>query len=508
MAHDKSNLYEGLEAMARKSLCPWDDYYARMAQTDFFLGRERLTASKTYFLRQAPFGGSYALLGGITEFLRQVRSYRFTDEVGEVLLAQGYRKPFVDYLVKTKRYLDLCIFAPPEGSLFFPSEPVVSISGGIIDVRLAEGMLLECLNYPTLAMTKWSRVIFAAGLGSVMEFSRRRAQDHLRTTLYGYLAGTRVSSNSEIRTWFDIPTVGTMGHEWIQSFGDEFAAFNAWLEENPDRPTLLVDTVDTLSSGIPNAIEAFKEHKDKIAAAKGAMGVRLDSGDLAYLAMESCKRLWAAGLEAKVFMTNDLDERSIQSIKSQIEEQAPEMDIDASDVLLNLVWACGTKPGTCWDQPSAGGVAKLTSVNADGKRRSVIKLARDNPIKTSIPGENLSAFYLNKEGHIEACLIYGRDEDLDSIGRIIHPDDESKYTEVDHSWIVIRRQRMYKNHDEVLGQYRRESLQDIRRHVIEELQMLHWTNRRIEKPHSIKVGLSPKLFSDRRFMITERKLIY
>jgi len=493
-AHNKSILAEGLRAMARTSVCPWDDYYARMAQTDWLEWRHEKRCTKTYFIRNCPFGGSYALLGGVTEFLRQVHDYRFTDEALEVMRGQGYREDFLEYL-KQKRRLSLMTHSLPEGSIFFPGEPAVVIGGALLDVRLAEGMLLECVNFPSLSMTKWSRVAHATGTGSVMEFARRRAQDPFRTSLYAYLAGAAVSSNDEMGQWFDIPTVGTMGHEWIQSYGHEFDAFDRWLAHNPDRPVLLVDTVDTLSSGVPNAIKAFKAHRGAIGDA--TMGIRLDSGDLAYLAMMAYQKLDMAGLfSVKIYMTNDLEEHSIQAIRGQIEQNAARFGYPPGEIFRKLVWACGTKPGTCWDQPSIGGVAKLTSMSFKASEQPVIKLARDNPVKTSIPGNNRSAALVSEDGFLQGILIMGAREDPKEIREFVHPDDESKRTTIPLEWAVAPRQVGSSD-----APPPSETLTAVRERVQEQLAMLHWTHRRLDKPHRVKVGLSPRLFELRQRMI-------
>lgn len=499
-------LYEGLQAMSRCNLAPWDDYYARMAQSDFMLSRHMLRASKTSFIRKAPFEGSYAVMGGITEFRRMLETYHFSPEVGELLHGQGYRDDFIKYLIEKKK-LSVTVYALPEGSLMFPGEPAVVLEGSLLDVRLAEGMLLECTNYPSLAMTKWRRIIEATDGAAVMEFARRRAQDPYRTSLYAYLAGVNLSSNSDMRTWFDIPTTGTMGHEWVQSFGDEYAAFDNWLLCNPSRPVLLVDTIDTLASGIPNAIRAFCAHDVRIRHAKGTMGVRLDSGDLAYLAMEAHKRLQEAGLNVMIFMTNDLDEYSIQDIREQIVKNAKQFGINPDELLSKIVWACGTRPGTCWDQPSIGGVAKLTTIQTGDLDQDVIKLARDNPIKTSIPGSNRSAALIDNDGFLQGILIYGKNEDLKKIDRFIHPDDASKSTIVEDHWDVRPRQLLMSAPNSQTYFIHKYTLDDVRATVNNQMKELHWTQKRITKPHVVKVGLSPKLFEHRQNMINNRTLI-
>lgn len=288
-------------------------------------------------------------------------------------------------------------------------------------------------------------------MNKTYEFSRRRAQNDITTTLYAHLAGIDISSNAEIRRGADIPVSGSMGHEWIQSFGDEYEAFDRWLEINPDRPILLVDTISTLKSGVPNAIKAFKKHWNRIKEIGGIPGIRNDSGDLAYLTIEESRMLDEAGLfEVMIFETNDLDEYSIQSIKEQILRESYSSNaviptnMSSNRILRKLVWACGTNPGTCSDQPSIGGVVKLTSIENDlGEEKAVIKIAHDNPIKTSIPGSNRSAHVYTEDGELLCCLIYHKDEKVEKTEIAYHPDDKSKKIILtDYENLVFRKRQV------------------------------------------------------------------
>jgi nicotinate phosphoribosyltransferase len=299
-----------------------------------------------------------------------------------------------------------------------------------------------------------------------------------------------------------------MGHEWVQSFGNEFDAFDKWLEINPDRPVLLVDTIDTLKSGLQNAIKAFKIHEERIKAAKGVMGIRNDSGDLAYITIEERVALDAHGLyDVQIFETNDLDEYSIEAIKEQIFTHAPRAGLDAKDTLRRIVWACGTQPGTCADQPSIGGVAKLSSIEAYGEERAVIKIAKDNPIKTSIPGSNRSAWIRRKENNeLVCCLIHGKHENCSTIRNACPPDDELKHfslAEADEFEAIPRQQLVYQNAT-ILGN---PTTHDVRDLVKKELELLHWTHRRLENPHTIKVSLSPDVFALRKRLIFKNQLM-
>jgi len=493
------DVYSAIQKIFPLPVCPWDDYFIAMAQTDYFAGNAGLQAAKSFFIRKAPFKGSYALLGGLTEFIRILNEHRFGDECLSILKDQGYSRQFLEYL----RYLgsvavNLKVYAPREGSMFLPMEPVVTVEGDIIAVRIAEGMM-ACLNPSSLFLTKWNRVAQVAEPGLVMEFSRRRAQSPERASLYAHLGGAAISSNTEMRKALDIPIRGTMGHEFVQSWGDEFLAFDKWLYHNPNKPVLLVDTINTMASGIPNAVKAYKLHKAKIDAAGGTFGVRFDSGDLAYLAMETAKVFQNEGIfDYRLFMTNDLDEYKIESIKQQIFTNAGRLGLSPIQVLDKLVWAAGTLPGTCEDQPSLGGVAKLVEID----HRAVIKIAKDNPIKTSIPGNNRST-YVYRDGWLECCVIHHKDERVEDLDNVYHPDDFSKSVGLSNkdNLTYVKRQELID-----LDRYR-PSVEDVRKATDSDFKGLHWTHKRLENPHTVKVSLSPKVFHLRKEMIRDFKLI-
>lgn len=506
------NLLEGIKTLFPLELLPWDDYYMRMAQGDFLCGRHQKRCSKTFFIRKAPFGGSYALFGGLTAYLRAVRELEFNDVVLAGLRDMGYRPEFLRYLKDDLRHLRLTIDAVEEGSVVFPHEPIVVLEGNLVSVRIAEGIMLKELNFPTLSLTKWHRVVSAASPGGVLEFARRRAQDSLRTSLYAHLAGCHVTSNAELRRGFKVPVVGTMGHEWVQSFGDEAEAFDKWLEFNPDRPTLLVDTIDTLRSGLPHAIAAFKKHRERIRDAGGKMGIRNDSGDLAYLTIEERIALDREGFpEVLIYETNDLDENLIQDIKEQIFTVSQRIGLDAKSILERIIWAAGTMPGTCYDQPSLGGVAKLTSIeNGRGEMRAVIKLARDNPVKCSIPGSNRS-FHAWKGEELIGCVIHDAAETPESLRIARHPDDYAKTLQLDAGTMVLnrRQKRVYRSEDarEEIFQAPAPTIQEVRDRIRMETARLHWTVKRFHNPHPVNVSLSPHVFGLRSTMIGKNLLI-
>lgn len=515
------DLLQGISQCWQMEIAPWDDYYVRMAQTDFLSGKSKRLATKTFFFRSAPFGGSYAIFGGLTHFLYVLQNLTFDINDPDPARAErakatvaclrdtGYREDFINALIALKK-LKLRIRSSLEGSIIVPNQPVLVMNGDLISIRIAEGILLTCVNFPTLSMTKWNRLVCAAGSGGVLEFGRRRSQDALRTSLYSYLAGCKFTSNSEIRRGFDIPVAGTMGHEFVQSRGDEFSAFDEWLTFNPERPVLLVDTVDTLRSGLPNAMKAFKKHAASIETAGGKMGIRLDSGDLAYLTIEARRVLDEAGLsDVSIVETNDLDEYLIEQIREQIFTHAPSANLDANSVISRIIWAAGTRPSTCYDQPTLGGVAKLTGIeDDDGRMRPVIKLANDNPIKTSIPDDNLATFVW-RDDELLCCLVHQTlvDRAMDvEIG--IHPNDRTKTIDLRGATRFDHRQ--FPVYDSLLGNGKINydtSIDTIIERVRSEVRSLHWTNKRLVNPHSIKLSLSPRLFDLRQKMIETRSLI-
>jgi len=506
------NLLTGIQNLFPLELLPWDDYYMRMAQGDFLCGRHQKRCTKTFFIRKAPFGGSYALFGGLTAFLRAISELQFSEVLHTALIDMGYQLSFLKYLKDELKFLRLSIESVPEGSVIFPHEPILILEGNLVSVRIAEGIMLKELNFPTLSLTKWHRVVSAATPGRVLEFSRRRAQDSLRTSLYAHLAGCHVTSNAEIRRGFEVPVVGTMGHEWIQSFGDEALAFDKWLEFNPDRPVLLVDTVDTLHSGLPNAINAFKKHRERILTAGGKMGIRNDSGDLAYLTIEERIVLDREGFpDVLIYETNDLDEKLIEDIKEQIFTVTQRNGMDAKSILERIVWAAGTMPGTCYDQPSLGGVAKLTSIENDfGEMRAVIKLAKDNPVKCSIPGSNRS-FHAWNGGELIGCVIYEENENISSIHIARNPDDYSQSIELDVKKMEMEiRQKLVYRSEGMSGnplQVEAPTLKQIQERVASETARLHWTLKRFKNPNQVKVVLSPQVFGLRSIMISKNLLI-
>lgn len=529
------NLLEGMESAFQKQMFPWDDYFPRMAQTDFLAGRADVQAVKSFFMRKAPFGGSYALLGGITAALRGIEDVNFRDPwFQKGMRDMGYRPEFLKHLEGHGR-LRLQVYSPPEGGLMFPNEPIVTVVGPLPDIRLAEGILTEAINFPSLSLTKWHRLVRVVRPGSVMEFARRRAQNALKATLYSILAGASVSSNADARQYFLIPISGTMGHEWIQGFGDVREAFRVWLEHNPDRPIGLVDTKQCLEHDFPIWLDEVWNHRETIKEANPKFwGWRNDSGDLAYLTIEQYVRFLRHPLgqdpwfreNMRIILTNDLDEYSATEIIQQIRSQAGAAGFDVEDILHRIIWAAGTKPGTADDQPSFGGVAKLMEV--DGL--SCLKLAFDAEgrpgIKTSIPGFNRSALVRGPDGEIKTVLIYParRYEALvegtffdnmveEPVWHLVahHPDVASSFMEFggpryELNYTVQPQQALV--YDSLRGNgfteaWDNPTIDSVVDRVWKNVDSLYWSMTRLEKPYPMKVSLTDDLYDLRQKMIAQ-----
>lgn len=495
---------KAVQTLFLNETCPWDLYCETMAHTDFMMNRHEIQTVKTYFYRSAPFGGSYALFGGLTEFLTKIEKFDFSKAAAS-MKRRNYNPKFIEYLENRDNRLKVTIHSLREGDIIFPHEPVIIISGPLMDIRFVEGMI-NVVNRGSLYLTKWRRVVEAANPNPVFEFSRRRSQNDLSTALYAQMAGVAGTSNTELDEHIDVDLVGTMGHEFIQSIGDEFMAFDKYLEFNPDKPVLLIDTVDVLKSGVPNAIKAFKKHEDSIKAA-GAWekcGIRNDSGDLVYLTIKEIEMLDAAGLDnVKVTQTNDLDEYIINSMKAQIVESCG-MEL-AQKILERVSWACGTKPGNAYDCPAFGGVAKLSVVD----EKPSMKLTLKNPEKSSIPGDVRSQLVTRKDnGEIVNCLIHIKDEDEDINNNLnvgYHKDDKSMYIMLSTEKHNFQRRQVL-TYNWVQNFVKEETLDSIRERVEKSMTVLSWYHKRQMNADEIKVSLSSSLFN-LRFQMKDRKAL-
>ena len=365
---------------------------------------------------------TYSIAAGLQDAMKYLLNWRFDEDDMEYLESLHlFSADFLDYLKNMRFTGD--VYAVKEGEPVFPGEPILTIKAPLIQAQFAETALLNIINHQTLIATKSSKICRAtAGRGVVMEFGLRRAQGPdagINGARAAIIGGCSSTSNVIAGQKFDVPVAGTMAHSWVMDYDSEYEAFKAYAAAYPDNCLLLVDTYDTLRSGVPNAIKVFKELK---AAGHKPKGIRLDSGDLAYLSKEARKRLDEAGFpDAIICVSGDLDERSINSL---IQQGAK---IDS--------WGVGTKLITSEDLPALGGVYKLSAViGKDGKITPKIKLS-DNAEKITNPSfKNLYRLFDKENGMAIADLITLRDEQVneDEPLTIFHPLETWKKYEVEN----------------------------------------------------------------------------
>jgi len=331
----------------------------------------RQTVFEAYF-RRNPFNNGYTVFAGLERIVRYIENLRFTESDLEFLATEeeNYDSDFLDELRNFKFTGN--IYSMQEGEIVFPNEPLIRVEARVFEAQLIETALLNFMNYQTLIATKASRIMQVAKGDSVVEFGTRRAQETdaaIWGTRAAYIAGFDGTSNVLAGKMFNIPTAGTNAHSWIQNHDTEYEAFEKYITALPDQSVLLVDTYDTLKSGIPNAIKIGRLLEKQ---GKKLKAIRLDSGDLARLSIEGRKMLDAAGMEhVKIMASSDLDEEVILHLKMQGAK------IDS--------WGIGTKLITGGDWPALGGVYKLVAREVNGELEPVIKLSED-AVKITTPG--------------------------------------------------------------------------------------------------------------------------
>ncbi|UQF11624.1 nicotinate phosphoribosyltransferase [Vagococcus lutrae] len=348
-----------------------DLYQINMMKTYWELGRADQHAVFECYFREMPFKNGYAVFAGLERLVHYFDRLTFSEsDIDYLREVEEYPEAFLDYLREFK--FRCTVRSAVEGELVYSNEPIVQIEGPLAQCQLVETALLNIVNYQTLIATKAARIKSVVGDDLLMEFGSRRAQE-MDAAIWGtraaYIGGCDATSNVRAGKMFGIPTSGTHAHSLVQSYCNDYEAFKAYAQTHRDC-VFLVDTYDTLKSGVPNAIRVAREFGDKI----NFLGVRIDSGDMAYISKKVRKQLDEAGFpEAKIYASNDLDEAKILSLKMQ------KAKID--------VWGVGTKLITAYDQPALGAVYKIVSIeNNEGEMVDTIKLS-SNVEKVSTPGK-------------------------------------------------------------------------------------------------------------------------
>lgn len=470
--------------MGKQNLTLMTDLYELTMMQGYFRNKDRNeTVIFDAFYRNNPMDSGYSICAGLEQVIDYVNNLHFEDDDIAYLRSLGiFGEDFLKYLRDFHFSGD--IYAIPEGSIMFPREPMIKVIAPIMEAQLVETAILNIINHQSLIATKTSRVCFAARGDGIMEFGLRRAQGP-DAGIYGaraaVIAGCVGTSNVLTGQMFGVPVKGTHAHSWIMSFPDEYTAFKTYADLYPDACILLVDTYDTLRSGVPNAIRVFTEMREKGIDLKG-YGIRLDSGDLAYLTKKARKMLDDAGFEdAIISASSDLDEYLIDSLKTQ--------------GAAITSWGVGTNLITSKDNPAFGGVYKLAAVMGDdGTFIPKIKLS-ENSEKITNPGNKTVYRVYDADGMIKADLIALADETYDESQPLLlfDPVETWKKTLMEPGEYSMR-EIMVKVFDKGECVYDSPNVMDIQKYCKQEQATLWDESKRLINPQVVHVDLSQKLY--------------
>jgi len=468
------------------------DFYELTMGNGYFVGgyTDRITYFDIFY-RSVPDGAGFAIAAGLEQVIDYIQNLHFDAEDIEYLRGRKlFDEGFLDYLKNFRFTGD--IWAVPEGTPIFPGEPFVTVRAPAVQAQLIETYLLLEFNHQSLIATKANRICRAAGGRAVLEFGSRRAQGiagavtGARAAFIGGCAGTACTVSDQL---YGVPAAGTMAHSWVQMFDSEYEAFLHYCKTYPNNATLLVDTYNTLKSGVPNAIRAFNEVLKPLGIKK--CGIRLDSGDMAYLTRKAREMLDEAGwTECSITVSNSLDERLITELLLQ------DAKIDAFGVGERLITSKST--------PVFGGVYKLCAVEKDGEIVPKIKIS-ENVGKITNPGfKKLYRFYNRETGMAEADYICMHDEIVDDTQplEICDPDARWKRKLMENFRAVELQVPIFKNGELV---YELPALKDIKTYCAYQVSTLWPEVKRFDNPHQYYVDLSPKLMGLKDKMLEESR---
>ncbi len=467
------------------------DFYELTMMQGYFNRPENETVVFDIFFRSNPCGAGYSITAGLEQAIDYIKKLNFSyDDVAYLRSLKIFNEEFLQYLGGF--HFTGNIYAIPEGTVVFPKEPIIKVIAPIMEAQLIETALLNIVNHQSLIATKTARVVHAANGDGVLEFGLRRAQGP-DAGLYGaraaIIAGCVGTSNVLAGRLFDVPVRGTHAHSWIMSFSDEYTAFKTYAELYPKSCCLLVDTYDTIKSGVPNAIRVFNEMKEQDPDFSN-YGIRLDSGDLAYLSKKARKLLDAAGHSAAyISASNDLDEYLIHDLKIQN--------------AAITAWGVGTNMITSKDCPSFGGVYKLAAIqNKEGVLVPKIKIS-ENSEKITNPGDKtIFRIYDKKSGKMLADLITFADEVIDENKDLLlfDPVETWKKTKLKGGTFETREllKPIFINGKCV---YESPSVQEIAAYCKHEKSTLWDEVKRLSNPHKVFVDLSQKLYQTKKELL-------
>ena len=465
-----------------------DFYEVTMANGYFQSDIRNHEAVFDMFFRRVPDDGGFAIMAGVEQLIAYMKNLKFTDEDIDYLRSKNsFSEEFLEYLRNFKFTCD--VWAVPEGTPIFPHEPIVTVKGPIIQAQFVETFILLTINHQTLIATKSNRIVRAAQGRPVMEFGTRRAQgasaaiDGARAS---YIAGCAGTACTIADRDFHVPALGTMAHSWVQTFDTEYEAFREYTRIYPDNAVLLIDTYNVLKSGLPNAIKVFKELKPK------KMGVRIDSGDIAYLTKKCRKILDENGLEeCSIVISNSLDEYLIQDLLHQ------GACIDMFGVGERLI--------TARSEPVFGGVYKLAAVE-DGEGHIIPKIKiSENVGKITNPHfKKLYRFYGNDTGKAIADYLCLHDETVDDSKDLEIFDPEATWkTKTVYNFTAKELQVPIFRQGQLV--YRKPTLEEIRAYCQQQVDTLWDEVKRFDNPHTYYVDLSRKLWTIKNDMLRQKR---
>lgn len=475
--------------MKKKNMAMLCDFYEFTMSNGYYKnGFYKQNVYFDVFFRKVPDNGGFAIVAGLEQVIDYIKNLHFDDSDIEYLRSKGiFDEDFLSYLKNFKFSGD--IYAVPEGTPVFPNEPIMTVKAPAIEAQLIETFVLLTLNHQTLIATKANRIVRAAQGRAVIEFGSRRAQgasgaiDGARAAYIGGCVGTACTLTDKL---YGVPAGGTMAHSWIQMFDSEYDAFKTYCELYPDNPTLLVDTYNTLKSGVPNAIKVFKEVL--LPQGKTECSIRLDSGDISYLSKKARKMLDEAGLQnCKITASNSLDEYLIRDLMMQGAE------VDTFGVGERLI--------TSSSSPVFGGVYKLVAVeNEGGEIVPKIKVSENTTKITNPHFKKVYRYFDNESGKALADELCVYDEVVD--GSKPHTIFDSNATWKTKTLTDFTAKDLlapiFKNGECV---YELPSIQEIAEYCREQIDLLWDEVKRFENPHTYYVDLSKKLYEIKNILL-------
>lgn len=462
-----------------------DFYELAMAEGYFYCGKKNQQVSFNYFFRTNPFKGGFTVFAGLADFLNLLTHFSYSKSDIQYLKEQGFKSEFLEYLENFR--FSGNILSVNEGEIVFPNEPVLRVDGNIIECQLIESLLLNILNFESLIATKAFRIKLVTGKQVFAEFGMRRAQGFgaIHASRAACIGGASSTSNVMAGKIFDIPVSGTQAHSWVQSFDTEIEAFRSYAKVHPENTTLLVDSYDTLKSGVPNAIIVAKEMEENGHRLKA---IRLDSGDLAYLSKKARKMLNDAGLDyVKILASNQLNEHVIKTL---LKDQ--DAAIDAFGIGTEMVTG---KPDAALD-----GVYKLTEIEGLPKMKF-----SENIEKNTLPAKKQLYRFLDNNGKFYRDAIALETENPAEIEVIYHP----VYPELNTKVKGMNFEKLLTEvvHDgEILTE--KQTPLEIHKFLEKRSELLPDEHKRFISPHIYKAGITQKLMETRNNLSKQIKNLY